>query len=181
MDPVNLGTLCSKKTLFTKAESGPAFTHGPCSANPGCKVFIFKLPSEEIPRGGSPSHVTTWPGEPVLTLFPLFACWGSAYNTCDDDILQLINVLKISGMVIKDVSWLLFIWLCFQTLRGKHHIGSCRTSRVSRRIPTGYEPDPPGLRAHHFMTCLSHQPHCSFHQHGLKHHSKLLFSLHWIL
>ena len=69
MDDVNLGTLCSKKTLFTKAESGPTFTHGPYSAKPGFRLLLFKLPSEEIPRGGQ--RVGAWEDLPATSLHGL--------------------------------------------------------------------------------------------------------------
>lgn len=89
--------------------------------------LLKKFLGEDLPA----RHHMAWGAS--AGLFPLFACW-SAYNTCSDDILQLINILKISDMVIKDVSWLLFIWLCFQTLRGSiilgpiEHLGSLAES-----------------------------------------------------
>lgn len=106
-----------QEALSTKAERGPAFAHGPYSANPGCRVFVFKLHSGDIPQGGQ--RVRAWEDLPPTSLHIL----GSQFSPsspclhaedllttlCDKDILQFIEVLKISDMVIKDVSWLLFI------------------------------------------------------------------------
>lgn len=105
-----------QESLSTKAERGPAFAHGPYSANPGCSVFVFKLHSGDIPQGGQ--RVRAWEDLPPTSLHVLGSQFSPSspclhaedlLTLCDKDILQFIEVLKISDMVIKDVSWLLFI------------------------------------------------------------------------